>query len=325
MRRRPTARLAALGTAVAAALLPIVAYAHGDPEPRPTLGRILTGWEFDPLFLVPAAAVTWAYVAGVRKVARDHPNSPVPAKNVVCFLAGMLTLAVALTSPLATYDTDLFAVHMVQHLLLISVAAPLLLLGAPITLILRVSTVRFRKGVVLPVLHSRVVKAISFPVVAWVLLAAVMWVSHFSTLFDTALEDAWLHRLEHLVYLGAALLFWWPVTGADPSPWRLAHPIRLLYVFLQMPQQSFLAVAIYSSKNVIFPHYESIARTWGPNPLRDQEYAGLIMWLGGDALFIVALACLAYGWVKAEERSAKRQDRARAREKAAAAAAAVSE
>jgi putative copper resistance protein D len=281
---------------------------------------VLTGWQFDPFFIVPAVVVTWAYLAAVRKVRREHPTNPVPTRRVVYFLLGMAALVLAIMSPIASYDTDLFALHMVQHLLIIMVAAPLLLLGAPITLILRVSSPRFRKGVVLPLLHSRVVRGLAFPVVAWGLLAAVMWISHFSSLFDAALEHTWLHYLEHALYMVAALLFWWPVTAADPAPWRLGHPIRLLYVFLQMPQNSFLAVAIYSSNNVIFPHYETLARTWGPSPLTDQHYAGLIMWLGGDALFLIALACLAFGWVQAEDRASKREDRRLARERAAAAA-----
>jgi putative copper resistance protein D len=119
------------------------------------------------------------------------------------------------------------------------------------------------------------------------------------------------------------LLFWWPAVGLDLSPWRLNHPLRLLYVFLQMPQQAFLGTAIYNAGTVIFPHYASLERDWGPSPLRDQQYAGIIMWVVGDVLFLIALACIAYGWVKYEERSAKRGDAARARDRARAAAAAA--
>jgi putative copper resistance protein D len=111
--------------------------------------------------------------------------------------------------------------------------------------------------------------------------------------------------------------------GLDLSPWRLNHPLRLLYVFLQMPQQAFLGTAIYNAGTVIFPHYASLQRDWGPTPLRDQQYAGIIMWVVGDVLFLIALACIAYGWVKYEERSAKRGDAARARSRARAAAAAA--
>ena len=131
--------------------------------------------------------------------------------------------------------------------------------------------------------------------------------------------------MEHLWYLVAALLFWWPAVAVDPSPWRMSHPIRMLYVFMQMPQNSFLAVSIYDAENVIFPHYASVARTWGPSPLTDQAFAGITMWVGGDMIFLFALACIAYGWVQHEEKEGRRADRARAREKAAAARAASAE
>ena len=113
--------------------------------------------------------------------------------------------------------------------------------------------------------------------------------------------------------------------NADPGPWRLGHPVRLLYVFLQMPQNSFLGVSIYGAQHVIFAHYRTIPRTWGPSPLTDQQYAGIIMWVIGDMMFLLTLCFIAYGWVKHEEREGERADRARAREKAAAARRATSQ
>jgi cytochrome c oxidase assembly factor CtaG len=305
----------------AAALAPGAALAHGGAAGRPSASSLLTAWEFDPFFLFPVALAVWGYIAAVRHVDRAHPANPVPRQKVACFLSGMAALVLAIVSPIARYDTDLFSVHMVQHMLILFVAAPLMLAGSPITLALRAASPRVRKEVLLPVLHSRVARAVSWPVLTWLLLAAVMWVSHFSALFNGALENSWLHRFEHGLYLTAALLFWWTALGADPSPWRMNHPMRLLYVFLQMPQNSFLAVSIANATRVIFPHYASVTRTWGPSPLADQEWAGYIMWVVGDLGFLVVLAFLAYGWVKHEDRAAKRGDRARARERAAAAAA----
>jgi putative membrane protein len=308
----------AMAFAGAAALAPGAALAHGASSKKPAFSSFVTAWEFDAFFVFPAALVVWGYLAAVRHVNRAHPSNPVPPFRIACFLAGMAALAVAVASPIARYDADLFSVHMVQHVLILFVAAPLLLMGAPITLALRVASPRVRKGVLLPVLHSRVARAVSWPVATWLLLAAVMWVSHFSALFNGALENSWLHRFEHGLYLASALLFWWTALGADPSPWRMNHPMRLLYVFLQMPQNSFLAVSIANATHVIFPHYASVTRTWGPSPLADQEWAGYIMWVVGDLGFLVVLAFLAYGWVQHEDRAAKRGDRARERERAAA-------
>jgi putative copper resistance protein D len=198
---------------------------------------------------------------------------------------------------------------MVQHLLLTLVAAPLLALGGPVTLALRASSGRVRRRWILPVLHSRVLRILAFPVVAWVLFAGVMWGTHFSPLFDLALENRWIHDLEHVLYLGSALLFWWPAVGVDPAPWRLAHPVRILYVLLQMPQNTFLAVVILNASAPLYPHYASLVRPWGPTPLADQQIAGGIMWLGGDVLFIAAVAAILAGWMRHEERDNPRSER----------------
>jgi cytochrome c oxidase assembly factor CtaG len=107
------------------------------------------------------------------------------------------------------------------------------------------------------------VHLLAFPVIAWVLFAAVNWGWHFSVLYDRALEIEWLHYLQYASFISAALLFWWPIVGADPSPWRMLHPVHLLYLFLAMPPNSFLGVALMSAQTVLFPHYVTNARTGG--------------------------------------------------------------
>ena len=206
---------------------------------------------------------------------------------------------------------------MTQHVLLAMVAAPLLALAAPITLILRVSSHETRVRWILPVLHSRVVRVLAFPVVAWLIFAAVMWGSHFSPLFDAALEDPLVHDLEHLLFLSSALLFWWPAVALDPAPWRMPHPLRALYVFLQMPQNTFLAVTILGASSVLYPHYATVVRTWGGPAIEDQRMAAGIMWLAGDLIFLVAILAILYGWMRAEARDAARTDRRAAAELAA--------
>lgn len=310
----------ALGALVA--LLPAAALAHGTNAPEPGLRELLTRWEFDPVFIFVAGAAVWWYVETARGVNQKHPGSPWPKRRSAFFLSGVFVMAFAVMSPLASYDGVLFSVHMWQHILLMMVAAPLLLLGTPITLLLRSVSPRTRRQVILPILHSRAMRALTFPVVAWLLFTGTMWGTHYTQLFNAALEHVWLHRLEHVLYVTVALMFWWQVIGLDPTPWRMAHPIRALYVFLQMPQNSFLAVAIYSSDRVLYAHYATTLRTWGPSPLGDQQLAGITMWVFGDVLFLTALAFVIAGWVKHEELEGKRQDRARARQKAAAALAA---
>ena len=276
--------------------------AHGiAPTEAPTAAGLLLGWTFEPAVVLPllVAAVVWLRLVG--RVNGAHPGNPVPRRRTVAFFAGLGVIAIALMSGIDAYDTSLFSVHMVQHLLLTLVAAPLIALGAPITLLLRAATPNVRQRVILPVLHSRVLRALSFPVVAWLIFAGVMWGSHFSPLFDASLENPLIHDLEHALYLAAGLLFWWPAVGLDPSPWRLPHPVRVMYVFLQMPQNTFLAVTILNAPTVLYAHYATLVRTWGPPPLEDQRIAGGLMWLVGDILFVFALGAILAGWMRHEQ------------------------
>jgi cytochrome c oxidase assembly factor CtaG len=295
---------------VAALALPSAVWAHGlAPADPPTVTSLLFGWTFEPAILVPLIAAGFAWRWAVARVNRAHPSNHVPRLRSVAFYGGLVAVAFALDSGIDRYDTALFSVHMVQHLLLTLVAAPLFALSAPITLLLRLASAETRRRWILPVLHSRVARAVSFPVVSWVLFAAAMWGTHFSPLFDRALDDPVAHAFEHGIYLVAGLLFWWPAVGADPSPWRMSHPVRLMYVFLQMPQNTFLAVAVLNAAQPLYQHYVTIVRTWGPTSLDDQQIAAGIMWLFGDLGFLAAILGLVVAWMRHEEREAGRADR----------------
>ena len=309
-RVRPRSRLASALALALGALLPEGAAAHGlVQEGPPTAATLLFGWTFEPAVVVPllASAVAWRWA--VRRVNAAHPANPVPAARSAAFYGALAAIAVALASGIERYDTTLFSIHMVQHLLLTMVAAPLVVLAAPITLALRLASLATRQRRILPILHSRVVRALSFPVVAWLLFAAVMWGTHFSPVFDRALEDPLVHDLEHVAYLLAGVLFWWPAIGLDPSPWQMSHPVRLMYVFLQMPQNTFLAVVILNATQPLYPHYATLVRGWGPSPLIDQQIAAGIMWLFGDLAFLAAILGLLLAWMRHEERVTARDDR----------------
>ena len=299
-----------------AAWLPVLALlvaprvlAHGgEVPPPPDLAAFVLGWTFYPQVALSLVGAGAAYLWAVRRVNAAHPANPVPADRPVFFFLGLACVAVALMSGIERYDTELFSVHMVQHMLLVFGAAPAIVLAAPITLVLRVSTPGVRNRWVLPVLRSRVVKVIAHPLVAWLLFTAVMWGSHLSPLFDAALEDPLIHDLEHGLYLASALLFWWPVVGRDPSPWRLPYAARVGYLFLQMPLNSLLGVAILFSDQVLYPHYLTTGRPWPPTPLEDQQLAGAIMWGMGDAGFIVAILFVIAAWMRAEEAATRRHE-----------------
>jgi putative copper resistance protein D len=287
--------------------VPSLALAHGATAPAPQFPAVLLAWTFEPIPIVAILLAAIGYAWAVRQVGRHHPANRPGRGRTVAFMAGLGAIALALLSPIEAYEGQLFSVHMVQHMLLELVAAPLLLLGAPITLTLRASSSSVRRRL-LTILQSRVVHLISFPLVAWLLFAAVNWGWHLSEYYNVALENVPLHYFQHATFLGAALLFWWPVIGRDPSPWRMPHPVRLFYLFLAMPQNSFLGVALMSAPHVLYQHYLTNLRTWGLSPLDDQNLGGVLMWVFGDVVFLLAMGLVVASWVRLEDRRTARLD-----------------
>jgi cytochrome c oxidase assembly factor CtaG len=262
----------------------------------------LTAWRFDPPLVAGLVTAGVLYLRGVERVHRPDRRL---VNRAACFLGGLAVLWIALQSPIDSYADVRLSVHMVQHLLLTMVAAPLLVLGAPVTLLLRAATPAFRRRWVLPPLRSRPVRLLTAPVVCWAQFALVLWGSHFSPLYDAAVRNAGIHVLEHLLYVGSAVLFWSPVVGVDPSPKRLSHPARLLYVFLAMPQASFLGLAMWGASRVLYPSY---AAALGAAALDDQRLAGTIMGSVGMLFLVTALGLVLLDWLRREEREAARAD-----------------
>lgn len=309
-RRTVSAGAAAPLVIVALLLVAPVASAHGLGSQLPPLDArsVLATWALDPLLTLVLAGLALAYVAAAQAVGRAHPASPMPPWRSAAWLGAVAVVCVALESSVDVYAEALFSVHMVQHLFLVAVAAPLFAIAAPGTLLLRVASPDVRHGLLLPLLHSRLVGVATHPVVAWVGFAAVMWLSHFSPLFDAALEDHLVHQVEHGLYLGAAMLFWWPVVGADPLRRRLGWAGRLVYLGTALPWNSFLGVAVTFAPAVLYRHYATTERAWGLSPLLDQQAAGAIMWIGGDLAFLVALLLVVAGLLADEERKGRLYD-----------------
>jgi cytochrome c oxidase assembly factor CtaG len=289
--------------------------APGAEVPAPTLWRVLLDWSLDPLVSVLLVAAALLYLRARRRLVAG--GVAWPAQRTGCFLGGLGALALALLSPIEAYDTVLFSVHVVQHMLLTMVAAPLLALGAPVTLALRATGGRTRRRMV-RVLHSPPVRVLGHPLVAWVLFTVSLYGLYYSPLFDLSLRNRFVHDLVHLHFLGAGLLFWWPVVGVDPTRWRLPHVARLLFVFLMVPFHAFLGVAIMNSGRLLAPSLASFQRSWGPTPLADQQAGGAILWGAGDLVALGAVLGILVAWASYDQNVvAVREDRRLARERAA--------
>jgi len=296
--------------------MPLAGPAPGAVVPQPTVGRILLGWSFDPLVAVPLLVAAALYVQSWRRIRARGQRWP--TQRLVCFLCGLGAIALALQSPLEAYDTVLFSVHVSQHLLLTMAAAPLLVLGAPITMLLMTVPARTRKRVV-RVVHSRPIQVLSHPLVAWLLFTMTLYALYFSPLFELTLRNPLVHDLVHLHFIAVGLLFWWPVVGIDPTRWRLHHLARVMFVFLMVPFHAFLGVAIMGSGHLLAPALGQFVRDWGSSPLADQQAGGAIMWGVGDVVSVVAVIAILAAWAQHEEKVAAREDRRLARARAAAA------
>ena len=260
----------------------------------------LLGWSLEPLLLGALLVALVAWALAVRRANRRH-EAPVPASRTACFLAGVAALVVALASPIDAYADDLFSIHMLQHLLIAFVAAPLLVMSAPGTLALRASPGRLRRTFLVPLLRSRALRWLTFPLVTWLLFGSVMWLAHFTALFELALESQPIHDLEHVAFLVAGYLYWLPALGRDPMPWRLGISGRLLYLLLGMPVSSVLGLVIVAQTSVMYPHYLA------PAALADQRLAGTVMWVGGDLISVVLIGLAVWAWVQDEARRARRR------------------
>ena len=260
-----------------------------------------------PFFL--AAAVLALYGAGLGRYNRRHPARPFPPLRAAAFALGVIAAAIALGPPLDGLSAWLLSAHMAQHLLLMLIAAPLLLAGTPLR-IARQSGVRALERAAARLAHSRVIEAVTWPPAAWALYAAVLAGSHFSPLYEAALEYPAVHVLEHVLYLTAALVFWYPVVGLEPSRWRLGYGLRILYVAAALPVQSLVGLAIFSSRHPLYPHYATTAAVRGTSVLADQQAGGVIMWIGGGLPVIAAMLLTAAAWAAEDRRLADHLDRA---------------
>ncbi|MCA1587622.1 MAG: cytochrome c oxidase assembly protein, partial [Chloroflexi bacterium] len=177
--------LASLALAAPGMSAPASVLAHGASAPPPEFPAVLLAWRFDPTVVIGLAVAAAAYLWAVRRVNRAHPANRQPRYRSWLFFGGLAAGGLALLSPIEAYEGALFSVHMVQHILLQFVAAPLLLAAAPITLTLRVAAPSVRRRL-LAILQSRAIHLMSFPVIAWILFAGVNWGWHFSVFYDQA-------------------------------------------------------------------------------------------------------------------------------------------
>jgi len=273
------------------------------------VGVVLGSWAFDPVLALGLIGTALVYVVAVRRVEARDPAHPWPRVRTASFLGGLTLCWLVILGPVGAYDDTFFWAHMVQHLALMMVVAPLLLLGSPVLLLLRASTPAFRRAWVLPVLRGRVLTVLTRPAVGWLLFAGVLVGTHFSPFYEFALEHPFVHDyVEHPLYLGVALIYYYPLLPGNPGPRRVPYNLRALSLFSMMFPETLSGFFLYASTSVRYPYYAQVERPFGPGALVDQRFGGALMWGGSmilDSLW-VTLAVLA--WLRSEARLATRVD-----------------
>jgi cytochrome c oxidase assembly factor CtaG len=207
------------------------------------------------------------------------------------FFGGLATIVLATQSSIGAYDDVLFSVHMVQHLMLIMVAPPLLVVGRPVTLLLHASRNPLHTWTK-AVIRSRVVTALTCPPVAAVLYAATIVGTHLTGFMNLTLQHENVHDAEHVLYLVVGYLYFLPLLGSEPIRWKMSFPTRFLLLALSMPVDTFVGVVILQANHELFPAYGRTGRTWGPSLLSDLHLGGAIMWVGGDAIMFLLVLCV---------------------------------
>jgi putative membrane protein len=278
-------------------LIPILAHPGQPPAPH----DLWSAWNLDPVLLGGLLLTAWAYWRGQT----SGPRRPIDTWRARCFTGALVALGLALLSPLDALSNALASAHMVQHLLLLLVAAPLLALSAPSSAILRGSPLALRRASGrwrrrLGLTHGNL-GALRHPAAVWLLSVGVIWFWHAAAPYDATLDNQLLHVLEHASFLVTAVLFWQVVVGVRGAA-RVSGGLGVLLVFAMAMQSVFLSVLLTFARTPWYSGYATTTASWGLDPLTDQQVAGVIMWIPAGGIYLAAALVLLVTWIRATER-----------------------
>lgn len=267
----------------------------------------LLSWSFEPTVILGLALGVALYVRGWRRLrARGRGGRALKPWRAWCYGAGIALIAMALLSPIGTFTELFFSMHMIQHLLLIMFAAPLILLGAPVLPVMWAFDRGTRRGLGRVFFHEssavhRVFHFLTRPGIALTVFIVVLIVWHHPALYDAAQGRTIVHDLEHALFFGTALLFWWPVIHPTGGRRRLGYGAAILYIFPAKIAGFVLGAALTLTDTAYYETYIRAPRLWGISALADQQAGGLIMWVVGGLLYIVPLLFLVLQMMRQDE------------------------
>ena len=259
-----------------------------------------TNWEIHLSVLIGCVLFAGLYLAGVGPLRRKYGWAPeVKRGQVVAFLSGVVVLFLALNGPIHDLsDYYLLSAHMVQHMLLMMIMPPLLLIGTPDWLlrpILKHPTV------------MEIARFLTHPATAFTLYNVVFIGWHFPAAYNLALESHGVHVVQHLMFMAVSTIMWWPVINPVPELARLSSPLQLLYLFAFGIPMSVVSAFITMSSEVVYPWYAEAPRVFDISAVEDQQLGGLIMWVPGMLIYWIAVTIVFLRWSSREDREEPRK------------------
>jgi len=259
-------------------------------------------WSWEPSITIPLALMFGIYAAGAIRRGNLH----VLRWYHTSFLAGWVSLFLALTSPIHELGEQLFSAHMLQHEILILISAPLIAAARPGATCLWAFAPRQRSGLgawAHSIENSAAIRFISRPLVAWLLEAACLWLWHIPSLYQATLTSDWIHAAQHLSFFFTSVLFWSALYGVGRS--AMSYGTATLYVFATAVHCSALGALLTFSEVLWYPEYAHTTQTWGLTPLQDQQLGGALMWVPSGVVFLAVALVLMATWIKESDRRLK--------------------
>jgi len=283
----------------------------------PVLSALLRSWEWRADVIGALVVSGTMYVLGWKRLRTvtlgctgRSPGSLAGGWRLASYLGGLLIIAVALLSPVDVLGGQLFFVHMIQHLLLVMCAPPLLLLSNPFPVVLWGLPRGVRRAIG-PLFYReagfrRAFAQLTRPGLIWFFFVIIYVGWHDPGAYDAALRSDRIHDLEHLSFFAAALFFWWHVTAAGPRMHRrFLYEWRIAYLLLTVPVNMLTGVAITFSSEPIYRYYLDVPRPWGLTMMQDQMLGGVIMWIPGSMMFLIAVLVIVARMLAQQERRAR--------------------
>ena len=291
-------------------LIPASATAHEGTHAGQSIWE---RWNFDPELVIPVVLLTALYLRGLRTWrdrSREHPHW-----RTACYLLGMALLLASVESPLDAAAEHHFSMHMIQHEIIMMFVAPLILLGAPTTPVLRGIPRGVRRRVVRPIARRReawlAYRLVTHPVLALGAFTAVIGLWHFAPgWYDAAIRDDFVHDVQHFSFMLIGVLIWWNVIDPKPLRSRLGYVGRMGFLVVASTPKSFLGAIIVFAEEPLYEFWFDVEPLLDLTPLEDQDLGGLLMWVPSQMMFLLALGLVFAVWARKSEERQRAEDEA---------------